>query len=279
MSTRAIKKVIKGNIEKDGAGVKLVRILSIGTVKEFDPFLMLDIFDSTNPEDYTKGFPWHPHRGIDTVTYLINGKIEHKDSMGNIGVIEDGCCQWMTAGSGIIHQEMPQVFELMMGFQLWINLPRKNKMCSPKYRSIERKDIGEVKEQGCNIKVISGKYKDTSGDFDGGYVKANILEVKMEADSKWSFETKEYDTAFIYIFRGYGYFDGGMKNPIYEKSAALFENGDKIEVKSDKEKIHFILFTGKPLKEPVAWGGPIVMNSDDELTMAFKELDNGTFIK
>lgn len=279
MSIRSIKKVIKGNIEKDGAGVKLVRILSIGTVKEFDPFLMLDIFDSTNPEDYTKGFPWHPHRGIDTVTYLINGKIEHKDSMGNIGVIEDGCCQWMTAGSGIIHQEMPQPSELMMGFQLWINLPRKNKMSSPKYRSIEKKDIREVKEQGCSIKVISGKYKDTSGVFDGGYVKANILEIKMEADSKWSFETKEHDTSFIYIFRGYGYFDGEMKNPIYEKNAALFEDGNKIEVKSGKEKIHFILFTGKSLNEPVAWGGPIVMNSDDELTVAFKELDNGTFIK
>ncbi|WP_446898379.1 pirin family protein [Clostridium sp. LBM24168] len=279
MSTRTVRKIVKGNIQQDGAGVKLLRVLALDTVKEFDPFLMLDVFDSENPKDYIKGFPWHPHRGIETVTYLINGKIEHGDNLGNKGIIEDGCCQWMTAGSGIIHQEMPQPSKRMLGFQLWINISRKDKMCIPKYHDINKDSVPEVKGKGFTAKIISGNYENTPGAFNGEYVKAYIWDVNIEAQAEWSIETDIQSTVFIYIFNGYGYSGKDEKDCIKEKTAVLFNSGEEIRIRSGKDGLRFVIFMGKPLKEPVAWGGPIVMNTNEELERAFKEIDNGTFIK
>lgn len=279
MSVRAVRKMVKGNIQKDGAGVKLLRVLALDTVEEFDPFLMLDVFDSENPEDYIKGFPWHPHRGIETVTYLIIGKIEHGDSLGNKGIIEDGCCQWMTAGSGIIHQEMPQPSKKMFGFQLWINIPRENKMCIPKYHDINRNSIPEVKREDFTVRIISGYYENTPGAFSGEYVKAGILDVDMVKETEWSVKTEAKSTVFVYIFRGYGYFNEGREERIDDKTAVLFTEGEEVKIRSGKDGMRFVIFIGNPLKEPVAWGGPIVMNTREELKKAFEEIDNGTFIK
>jgi redox-sensitive bicupin YhaK (pirin superfamily) len=279
MPARTVRKIVGGNVQQDGAGVKLLRVLAPDTVTEFDPFLMLDIFDSENSEDYIKGFPWHPHRGIETVTYLMGGKIEHGDSLGNKGIIEDGCCQWMTAGSGIIHQEMPQPSKKMFGFQLWINIPKKDKMCIPKYHDISKESIPEVKKKGFTVRIISGHYKDIPGAFRGEYVKADILDINMEKQAEWSIKTDVKSTVFVYIFRGYGYFDKNEKQCIKEKSAVLFNGGEEVRIRSGEDGMRFTIFIGNPLKEPVAWGGPIVMNTREELKKAFEEIDNGTFIK
>ncbi|MBV4416635.1 pirin family protein [Clostridium tyrobutyricum] len=279
MSSRPVSKVISGSVQHDGAGVKLLRVLTLSTVKEFDPFLMLDVFNSTDPDDYIKGFPWHPHRGIETITYLINGRIEHGDSLGNKGTIEDGCCQWMTAGSGIIHKEMPKPSKKMFGFQLWLNLPAKDKMCTPMYHDITREMVPEIKEEGCTVKIIAGRYKNVSGVFKGDYVKTNILDVDMSKNSDWSFETNDKSTVFVYIFEGSGCFDEKNNNYIAEKNAVLFGSGRELRVHSGDNGIRFIVFTGNPLEEPVAWGGPVVMNTKEELENAFKEIDNGNFIK
>lgn len=279
MKTRTINKIINGNTGYDGAGVKLVRVIANQTVKEFDPFLMLDVFDSDDPEDYVKGFPWHPHRGIETITYLINGKIEHSDSLGNKGTIEDGCCQWMTAGSGIIHQEMPKPSERMFGFQLWLNLPKENKMCTPKYHDIREKMIPKINEQDSVINVISGNYKGTQGAIQGEYVKAQIFDVNMDKDSQWSIETNREDTVFIYIFQGEGCFDDKREKYVHEKNAVLLTEGEKLQVYSGSTGMRFAVFIGSALKEPVAWGGPIVMNTQEELQKAFEEIEKGTFIK
>lgn len=180
MKTREIRKVVTGTTEYDGAGVKLVRVISLPDVKEFDPFLMLDAFDSIDPDDYTKGFPWHPHRGIETVTYLISGDIEHIDSLGNKGSILDGCCQWMTAGGGILHQEMPQPSNRMLGVQLWLNLPRRDKMTTPKYRDIRADMVPKIEEDDNIIRVISGHYKGNPGAVQGENVKMLFLDVDIE---------------------------------------------------------------------------------------------------
>ncbi|MCH3965214.1 MAG: pirin family protein [Clostridium sp.] len=279
MSIRTVKKIVKGTIQQDGAGVKLLRVLALDTVKEFDPFLMLDVFDSENPSDYIKGFPWHPHRGIETVTYLISGKIEHSDNLHNKGIIEDGCCQWMTAGSGIIHQEMPQPSKRMLGFQLWINIPGKDKMCIPRYHDINENSVPKIEGEGLTAKIISGHCGNTPGAFNGEYVKADIWDINMETQAEWSIETDIQSTVFIYIFNGYGYSGKDEKDCIKEKTAVLFNSGEEIRICSGKDGMRFIIFMGKPLKEPVAWGGPIVMNTNEELERAFKEIDNGTFIK
>ena len=276
---RTINKIINGNVGYDGAGVKLVRVIAHETVKEFDPFLMLDVFDSADPEDYVKGFPWHPHRGIETITYLINGKIEHGDSLGNKGTIEDGDCQWMTAGSGIIHQEMPKASKRMFGFQLWLNLPKINKMCIPKYHDIKSEMIPKINEERCTIGIISGYYKGTPGALQGEYVKAHIFDVNMKENSEWSMETDSESTVFIYIFEGEGYFNDENENYVYKKNAVLLSSGEKIKIHSGNSGMRFAAFIGDPLKEPVAWGGPIVMNTKEELKKAFEEIENGTFIK
>lgn len=276
---RTIKRVITGKNAKDGAGVKLVRVFGNEDVKDFDPFLMLDAFDSQNPEDYTKGFPWHPHRGIETITYLIQGDIEHGDSLGNKGNILSGDCQWMTAGSGIIHQEMPKASPRMLGVQLWLNMPAGKKMSPPKYMDIRRRDIPVVKDGDAAVHILAGTYKGVNGAAEGDYVKPLYFDVELKKDGEWSLETDPEDNLFLYIVQGAGYFEPDQKDPIPEKHAVLFRSGKWFWVKAATEGIRFLLLSGKPLKEPVAWGGPIVMNTNEELEQAFLELSNNTFIK
>jgi len=279
MSIRNIRQVVSGTTQYDGAGVKLVRVIGGSNVKEFDPFLMLDAFDSIDPADYIKGFPWHPHRGMETVTYLISGDIKHGDSLGNEGRILDGCCQWMTAGGGIMHQEMPQPAEKMLGVQLWLNLPRKDKMTVPQYRDIRAEMIPKIVTEDCTIGVISGHYKDTTVEVQGDYVKMTFLDVNLKAGAEWRLPSEPDSTLFIYIIEGEGWFEESDSNLLTSKRAVLFDYGDEFLARASENGIRFLLFSGKPLKEPIAWGGPIVMNTQQELNQAFQELDAGTFIK
>ena len=276
---RNIRKTVTGQQAVDGAGVKLVRVLGRRDTQDFDPFLLLDAFDSTNPADYTKGFPWHPHRGIETITYLIRGDIEHGDSLGNKGSILDGECQWMTAGSGIIHQEMPKASERMLGVQLWLNLPAKDKMALPQYNGIVKDDIPLIDEGDKKIRVIAGHYQGTPGAVQGDYVKPLYLDLEMAAGAEWSLETDREATLFVFIIEGEGYFGGGSDNFVSAKHAVLFDEGTNFTVKAGSSGIRFLLWAARPLKEPIAWGGPIVMNTREELDQAFKELENNTFIK
>jgi redox-sensitive bicupin YhaK (pirin superfamily) len=286
MKQRQILKVVAGTSQTDGAGVRLVRVIGHADTSLFDPFLMLDAFDSRNPADYTKGFPWHPHRGIETVTYLIEGDIEHGDSLGNKGSILDGGCQWMTAGSGIIHQEMPQAAPRMLGFQLWVNLPAKDKMCAPKYREITRDRIPLAVEDSCTVAVISGMYRTTAGAMKGDYVDATVLDIIMKKDGSCTVPTTPGNTVFLYIVEGSVSLDrdksGSSVPPVYlpEHRAVLLSDGDELRLDAGAEgSARCILFSGKPLNEPIAWGGPIVMNTREELESAFRELDEGTFIR
>lgn len=276
---RTINKIISGRNAKDGAGVKLVRVFGQDDTQDFDPFLMMDAFDSVDPQDYIQGFPWHPHRGIETITYLIKGDIEHGDSLGNKGSILDGDCQWMTAGSGIIHQEMPSQSERLLGVQLWLNLPAKDKMVSPQYRGIQKKDIPVIEEGDSRVHILSGSYKGTAGAIEGDYVNPLYLDVEIKGDSSWSFETEEDSTLFIYIFQGEGVFEPQGETFISEKHAVLFNKGKTFWVKASNQGIRFILLSGKALKEPIAWGGPIVMNTEEELKRAFKDLQEYKFVK
>lgn len=276
---RTIKRIVKGKQATDGAGVKLVRVFGYHDVYDFDPFLMLDAFDSTDSNDYIRGFPWHPHRGIETITYLINGDIEHGDSLGNIGRILDGDCQWMTAGSGIIHQEMPKPCERMLGVQLWLNLPAKDKMTSPKYRDIVGSNIPMVDKEHCKVRIIAGTYEGAKGAMEGDYVKATYLDVELMPGCEWELKTEPDSTLFIYIIKGSACFVPGGDEYLSQKNAALFSHGALFWIKAAGEGIRFLLLSGKPLKEPIAWGGPIVMNTKEELEQAFKDLDEGSFIK
>lgn len=276
---RKIKKITKGEPGIDGAGVRLVRVFGYEDTKDYDPFLMLDAFDSENSEDYVKGFPWHPHRGIETVTYLIEGEIEHGDSLGNKGTIKDGDCQWMTAGSGIIHQEMPKPSNRMLGAQLWLNLPKAAKMTAPKYGDIKKEEIPVILEDSKTIRIIAGSYLGTPGAFEGSHVKAVYLDVELEAFSTWTYETDSEATLFLYIVRGAGSFAPEEGENVAEKQAVLFEQGKKLYVSAGGRGIRFLLFTARPLKEPIAWGGPIVMNTREELELAFQELEDNTFIQ
>jgi hypothetical protein len=287
MTKRKCTQIVRGHNAVDGAGVSLRRVLGLRTVKDFDPFLMLDGFDSLDPKDYIKGFPWHPHRGIETVTYLVKGKIEHGDSLGNSGVISDLGCQWMTAGSGIIHQEMPKASERMLGCQLWVNLPKKDKMTIPAYRDIQQKDVSVVAEENATIRVLSGSYKNKHGVVKGEYVKVQYLDVVLNADSVWKYnETSNDQTLFLYLI------DGSLTanedlSEFEEKACAMLMTAstsgsvdfDEIVVKAGPEGARFLLVAARPLREPVAWGGPIVMNTQEELEKAFAELDNNTFIR
>ncbi len=275
---KTIKQITKGEPGIDGAGVKLVRVIGYNDTREYDPFLMLDAFDSTNPQDYIKGFPWHPHRGIETITYLIEGDIEHGDSLGNVGSIKDGDCQWMSSGAGIIHQEMPKPAKRMLGVQLWLNLPAKDKMVSPQYGAILKENIPVIDEGESIIHVISGSYLGTKGSFEGSYVKANFLDVELKAGSEWTYDCEADLTLFIYILQGEGIFHPDSDETVKEKHAVLFHKRGKFFARA-KSDIRFLLLSAKSLKEPIAWGGPIVMNTQEELALAFEELDNDTFIK
>jgi quercetin 2,3-dioxygenase len=276
---RTIQKIVTGQPAMDGAGVKLVRVIGHADTREFDPFLMLDAFDSKNPDDYTKGFPWHPHRGIETITYLIQGDIEHGDSLGNKGSILNGECQWMTAGSGIIHQEMPKPSPRMLGVQLWLNLPAKDKMVPPKYHGITSDDIPVIDGGDKKIHIIAGTCHGTTGAMEGEHVKTVYLDVELSPGAEWVLDTDHESTVFVYILQGEGYFGPVNEEMIPEKKAVLFEAGNQFRVKAGEPGMRLLFFSGKPLKEPIAWGGPIVMNTREELNQAFKELEENRFIK
>jgi redox-sensitive bicupin YhaK (pirin superfamily) len=287
MSGRKCISIVRGQHTVDGAGVHLRRVLGLRTVEDFDPFLMLDGFDSGDPEDYIKGFPWHPHRGIETVTYLLQGEIEHGDSLGNKGFIRDLQCQWMTAGSGIIHQEMPKPSKRMLGSQLWVNLPKKDKMTQPAYRDIKQQDVSVVQEKNATIRVLSGNYHGHHGAVKGEYLKVQYLDVALEPNSVWRYnETPNDQTLFLYLIDGTLAADDALVNfeekacaILFSASSAKNSDFDEVLVKAGTEGARFFLLAAKPLKEPVAWGGPIVMNTEEELDEAFRELDNKTFIK
>lgn len=276
---RSIRKIVNGKQAVDGAGVKLVRVIGHDNTKEFDPFLMLDAFDSANPADYVKGFPWHPHRGIETITYLIRGDIEHGDSLGNQGSILDGECQWMTAGSGIIHQEMPKPSDRMLGVQLWLNLPAKDKMTAPRYHGITQADIPVIEEDGRKIHIIAGTYDGKTGAMEGEHVKPLYLDVELNPGAEWSLDTDREATLFVYIVQGEGFWGSAGDDCIAAKHAVLFDAGSVFKVKASSNGLRFLLMAANPLQEPIAWGGPIVMNTREELDLAFRELKENKFIK
>ena len=274
---RHVKRVIQGFQTSDGAGVKLTRVIGSQDVRDVDPFLMLDAFDSTNPKDYIAGFPFHPHRGIETFTYLIHGIIEHQDSLGNKGVIRDGQAQWMTAGSGIIHQEMPQPAPHMFGLQLWINLPQKDKMCEPAYWDILEDHVQPIEKDGYTIRVISGSVDGVSPEIQPKYVQARILDISLNKDETFKLDISSDSTLFIYTFNS-ELLNVEDHSLLPKRSAVLLHDGTKVELKALNDS-RFLWFEGLPLNEPVAFGGPIVMNTKEELALAFKELREGTFIK
>jgi redox-sensitive bicupin YhaK (pirin superfamily) len=276
MNIRGIKRITKGRPAIDGAGVRLVRVFGNRDVQDYDPFLLLDAFDSKNPADYIKGFPWHPHRGIETITYLIEGELEHGDSLGNKGVILNGECQWMTAGSGIIHQEMPQPSSGMLGAQIWLNLPQKDKMTAPKYGDIKEQDVPVVETDEARVRIVSGTYHDTDGAFKAEYVPTTYLDVTVFGHKQWWLDVPEKDTVFLYIISGELEIDHQV---IPHKTAVLLSEGDTVQVTTNKDSARFLLLHAAPLNEPIAWGGPIVMNTKEELRIAFDDLDKGTFIK
>lgn len=276
---RNIKRLVNGIPAIDGAGVQLVRLVGNNDVKDFDPFLLFDAFDSTDPATYIKGFPWHPHRGMETVTYLIEGEIEHGDSLGNVDVIRAGDCQWMTAGSGIIHQEMPKPAKRLLGGQLWLNLPAKHKMTAPQYKPIVSSEIPVINEEKASIRILTGNYKDHHGATDGDFVKATYLDITVSPDSEWEMDTDPTHTLFIYIVEGKASFGHDYPRTITAKNVVLFDSGEAIKLHTSEKPVRFLLMSGKPLREPVAWGGPIVMNTREELMQAFHELDENTFIK
>jgi redox-sensitive bicupin YhaK (pirin superfamily) len=287
MNKRKATQIVRGQDAVDGAGVRLRRVLGANNIPDFDPFLMLDGFDSTDPDDYIKGFPWHPHRGIETITYLVKGKMEHGDSLGNKGTINDLECQWMTAGSGIVHQEMPKASERMLGCQLWVNLPAKDKMTIPSYGDITQDKIVVATEENAVVRIVSGSYKGKNGLFEGKYVKVKYIDVDLAPDSTWTYtETPNDETLFIYLLDGTLAVDESLSDFENKSCAVLFTSADRdaaaneaVVVRSGNQGARFVLLAAKPLHEPVAWGGPIVMNTRQELELAFDELDKGTFIK
>lgn len=299
IETRKIAKVLKSKPTIEGAGVHLKRAFGFSQVPIFDPFLLLDDFRSDNPEHYIKGFPWHPHRGIETITYVLRGDIEHGDSMGNKGIISSGDVQWMTAGSGIIHQEMPKgdPHGLMYGFQLWANLPKSHKMMDPRYREVKSDQIPEVSlDNDTKIRVICGNVGGMKGPVQDIVTDPEYLDITVPAESEFSHPTKRGHTVFVYVIEGKGYFckekepfsydmEGvnyfDMKrDPFLENGdIVLFDDGDQVTVSTDRDYVRFLLISGKPIGEPIAWYGPIVMNTNDELRIAFEEYNNGTFIK
>ena len=276
---RKIKMILIRQPTLEGAGVHLNRVFGYNKAPIFDPFLMLDDFRSDTPEHYLKGFPWHPHRGIETITYVIKGEVEHSDSLGNKGAISSGDVQWMTAGSGIVHQEMPKgdANGSMHGFQLWANLPASQKMTRPKYRDISAGKIPEVRVQnGVRIKVIAGNINGARGPMDDIVIDPEFLDCTVPPEQSFTHKVDSSYTAFIYVIGG----KGATNNKAIENgNLVLFEIGDHLSVNASDKPLRFLLLTGKPLKEPVAWRGPIVMNTQEELTIAFQEYQDGTFIK
>lgn len=284
----------------EGAGVRLDRAFGFGNTSQFDPFLLLDDFRNDNPNDYLKGFPWHPHRGIETITYILKGSVEHKDSLGNSGKLSDGDIQWMTAGSGILHQEMPLGNNKgeMHGFQLWANLPSNLKMTTPNYQDVKSDEIKVIEDDdGTLIKIIIGNYKGYKGIINGIASDPQYFDIYIPPNKIKSFQIPTYNNCFAYVFEGNAKFDYSSKpqgikiektinNEEYtirdmsgNKTLITFDTGNEIKLLSGNNGVRFLLVSGAPIQEPVAWHGPIVMNTDNEIKQAMYELNNGTFIK
>ena len=298
-NARKIKKIFKSRPTIEGAGVHLKRAFGFNQVPLLDPFLLLDNFHSDHPPDYLKGFPWHPHRGIETITYMLFGKVEHGDSMGNKGTIHSGDVQWMTAGSGIIHQEMPkgQKDGLMWGFQLWANLPASHKMMDPRYRDVKNSQIPETSlAKGVKVKIICGEVNGVKGPVQGIVTDPEYLDVTVPPKSIFEYPVKKDHTVIAYVIDGQGYFDQGRDPYAYEVEGAnyfdvkreclimpenliLYGDGEEAIISTEDRPVRFLFMSGKPIKEPVAWYGPIVMNTQEELRIAFEEYQKGTFIK
>ena len=280
--TRTIVKKSLSRETMEGAGVRLHRAFGYNELPDFDPFLMLDDFRADRPKDYLAGFPWHPHRGMETVTYMLEGTVEHGDSMGHAGNVDAGGVQWMTAGSGIIHQEMPKPIDGRMGgFQLWVNLPRKHKMMDPRYQEIPADEIPQVTlPGGTSVRVICGKIAGVAGPVRDIMTEPEYLDVSLEPNAQFSHPIKPGWMAAVYVISGTGRFDQAQKEMLVNRTIALFGNeGDSVDIHAGGKGVRFLFFSGKPLREPIAWGGPIVMNTQEELQQAFTEYQNNTFIK
>ncbi|MDD1702056.1 MAG: pirin family protein [Methanoregula sp.] len=279
---RTIVKTFTSRETVEGAGVRLHRAFGYPEIPDFDPFLMLDDFRADRPKDYLAGFPWHPHRGIETVTYMLEGTVEHGDSMGHAGSVDAGGVQWMTAGSGIIHQEMPKpVNGRMGGFQLWVNLSRKHKMMDPRYQEIRAGEIPLVTlPGGASVRVICGTIAGVSGPVRDIMAEPEYFDVSLEPDGRLTLPVKPGYLAAAYVIGGTGKFDPRQKDEWGNRTMALFsDEGDPVGIHAGSNGLRFLFFSGKPLREPIAWGGPIVMNTQEELQQAFAEYENDTFIK
>jgi len=299
MSIRPIKRLSKAKPTVEGAGVHLRRAFGFGNTSEFDPFLLLDDFRNDRPEDYLPGFPWHPHRGIETITYVLAGTVEHRDSIGNMGTIAAGDVQWMTAGSGIMHQEMPKGDPdgRMHGFQLWANLPASLKITAPRYQDVKAADIPiATDDDGTQARVVCGSFWGITGPVDEVAIEPIYLDVSIPPGKRKTLPVETTRSAFAYVFAGAGKFcnasrplevptvGGGWSDTTppaqaENRSLVLFDRGDEVTVQAGDEGIRFLLVSGKPLAEPVAWYGPIVMNTQEQLRQAFEELQQGTFLK
>jgi redox-sensitive bicupin YhaK (pirin superfamily) len=299
MSLRPVKEIIQTKPTIEGAGVKLQRAFGFGQTKQFDPFLLLDDFRNENPSDYQAGFPWHPHRGIETITYVLAGSVEHGDSLGNKGKMGAGDVQWMTAGSGILHQEMPKGDALgrMHGFQLWANLPSSLKMTAPRYQDIPSSAIPEITDDdGTHVRVICGEFWGKKGPVDGAAAEPSYLDISVPPNKRKRLKIDTRRNAFAYVFAGAATFRDASDPqavltekvhrpeaaPVYDAknhSLVLFDSGDEITVQAGPEGIRFLLVSGKPIEEPVAWYGPIVMNTQQQIREAMSDLQRGTFIK
>ena len=275
MTSRKVKSKLTGFRTKDGAGVSLVRVLGNQTVDEFDPILMLDSFDSTNPDDYTAGFPLHPHRGIETISYLARGKMVHKDTLGNEDTITNGEVQWMNAGSGILHEEQIPASERFLGVQLWLNLPKADKFSKPYYHAIRKNDIQEIEFDCGKIRLLAGSYKNYQG-FKGEYLPLDYYDIHLERNGEITIETEENSAIMVFTLLGQISIEG---EEIKEKTAAKLTNGTEVTIKNTSDFAQVLFISTKALNEPIAWAGPIVMNSQDELEEAFLDLRNGNFIK
>ena len=300
MSIRPVRHQSTATPHLEGAGVHFKRAFGFDDPSLTDPFLLFDDFRNSQPENYIKGFPWHPHRGIETITYVLAGTVEHGDSLGNSGTLGAGDVQWMTAGSGIMHQEMPKgdFAGKMHGFQLWANLPSSLKMTAPRYQDVTAADIPvEIDDDGTAARIICGEFWGKRGPVDGIAAEPSYVDISVPPGKKKTFKVDAYRSAFAYIFAGSGSFRDASKpfGVLVEKEVegeeiqirdmsgdrtlVVFDTGDEITVQAGDEGIRFLLVSGKPIKEPVAWHGPIVMNNRAELIQAVTELQNGTFIK
>jgi redox-sensitive bicupin YhaK (pirin superfamily) len=298
VSIRPVKHVVESKPTLEGAGVKLRRAFGFGETSDYDPFLLFDDFRNDRPDDYLAGFPWHPHRGIETITYVLAGTVEHGDSLGNRGSLGAGDIQWMTAGSGILHQEMPQGDPAgrMHGFQLWANLPSSLKMTAPRYQDVPGKDVPEVvDDDGTRVRIVCGSFWGKKGPVEGVAADPRYLDIFVPPGQRKRLEVETTRHAFAYVFEGSGTFRDasdpravqtdlvgeGTTRPDFvgNRSMVLFDRGDEIVVQAGDQGIRFLLVSGKPIEEPVAWYGPIVMNTRAELQQAYDELNRGTFIK